>query len=147
MFLHASGSFCTNYSSSDAVIVNIPIINAIVSNGAGGHYIEMSAQNAEMGFASAYRIYEGPTEQSVLAAPQDTGIDCNPLYLLPNQGITYRIEADRQARPPGKNNPNNVICIININLTSGNYAAVRPLKYSDLFTISAGLSSNAVIVP
>ena len=138
---------CTNYSTADAILVNIPIITAITRNATGsGHLIEMSAQNAEIGFAG-YRLFAGATEQDVLSAPPSAGTDCSlPLYLIPNQGIPYKIEVDPAAVPP-VNNSLNIVCSVPVTLTVGNYTAVRPLIYSDLSTITTGLSSNAVIVP
>jgi hypothetical protein len=140
------GNNCTNYSSSDAVQVNIPIITLISKNGTGGHLIEMAAQNAEVGFAG-YRVFQGATEQVVQTAAPETGTDCSlPLYVLPTQGIPYRIEVDPLAGPPLVNTLN-IVCTVHVSLTAGNYTAVRPLIYSNFYTITTGLSSNAVIVP
>ncbi|MDH5655570.1 MAG: hypothetical protein OEZ34_06650 [Spirochaetia bacterium] len=140
---------CTNYSSSpNGFIVNTPIITQITisPNGTGGHYIEMSAQNTEIGFLG-YRIFQSTTEAGLLNAPPASGTDCSQLYLIPNQGITYRIEVDPLAVAPPVDNPNNIICFTNISLIPGNYAGIRALKTSDFFSITTGLSSNAAIVP
>lgn len=135
--------FCSNYSSTKQT-VNPPVILGISAQ-EGGHVVQVSAYNVEVGF-SGYRLFQGLSEDAVRNADPISGIDCTlPLAVLPNQAITYYIEVI-----PGKTAPEATgdrLCVVPLALTSGTFISFRSLIFADITSVETGISSNAFLVP
>ena len=142
---------CTNYSVSKNRIV-APILISItkVTN---GHNVKVRVTNQEP-FLAGYKLYTAPNE-STARNPADltAGTDCSSaLTILPNQPLEYSFDV---TATPSTISPSgtNRLCIFNINLTSGNYIAIRGLLLSIQPSNQTGnrvnpsLPSNSLLVP
>jgi hypothetical protein len=151
IFLFVLFTHCTNYSVSKNRIV-APILVSItkVTN---GHNIKVRVTNQEP-FLAGYKLYTSTSESSVRnPADLTAGTDCSSaLTILPNQPLEYSFDV---TATPGTISPSGInrLCTFNINLTSGQFIAVRGLLVSIQPSNQTGnrvnpsLPSNSLVVP
>lgn len=118
-------------------------ITAIERISGGGHLLRVSAQNSELLF-QGYRLYQAASEEAVMSLPAEAGTDCGPFFTYPVLGIVYTMEASTSPKLTSEN----LLCTFSVDLTPGQYVAIRAVylsAYGQPATTS--LSSNALIVP